>query len=41
MAELKNMQTANEIEKLEQANELSTLRKTVTVLDEKFKFLLK
>lgn len=35
------MQTSFEIEKQEIQNEMSTMQKTVTVLDEKFKFLLK
>lgn len=41
MAEMKNVQTAYDIEKMAASNELSSLRKMVTVLDEKFKFLLK
>jgi|JI6StandDraft_1071083.scaffolds.fasta_scaffold311612_1 protoporphyrinogen oxidase len=41
MAEVKNIQTANDIDKTTVTNELSSLRKVVTVLDEKFKFLLK
>lgn len=41
MAEVKNLQTNFEIQAQETQNELGSLQKTVTVLDEKFKFLLK
>lgn len=41
LTEVKNMQTSFDIEKLAITNEMSSMRKMVTVLDEKFKFLLK
>lgn len=41
MADIKNVESTYDIERQAQSNELASLKKTVTVLDEKFKFLLK